>query len=317
MSQPDLFAGIDVAKDELVIHLHPTGTLWRVANSKSGLVALGRKLARLAGTACLRIGFEASGGYERKLAILLDRLGLTAYLLDPARVRSFARAVRQLAKTDPLDAAVIARCVAALHLDLTPHVHDPQAIRLAEHVRLRDLAVTQAVQIRNQLESIADPAMRRLIVAQIARLEALVLRIGKAIATIIAASPDLAAREALLRTAPGVGPVVAACLLARMPELGRLSSRQVAALAGIAPFDRQSGKTSRPGRCSGGRPTVRRCLYLAALSIARAGKGPLAATTSRLRDAGKPCKLAIVATMRKLPVTLNAMLKNNTQYRIA
>ena len=91
MSQPDLFVGIDVAKDELVIHLHPTGTLWRVANSKSGLVALGRKLARLAGTACLRIGFEASGGYERKLAILLDRLGLTAYLLDPARVRSFAR----------------------------------------------------------------------------------------------------------------------------------------------------------------------------------------------------------------------------------
>lgn len=112
MSQPDLFVGIDVAKDELVIHLHPTGTLWRVANSKTGLAALGRKLTRFADTSCLRIGFEASGGYERKLAILLDRLALTAYLLDPARVRSFARAERQLAKTDPLDAAVIARCVA-------------------------------------------------------------------------------------------------------------------------------------------------------------------------------------------------------------
>lgn len=159
--------------------------------------------------------------------------------------------------------------------------------------------------------------MRRLVVAQVARLKALVLRIEKAIASVIAASPDLAAREALLRTAPGVGPIVAACLLARMPELGRLSSRQLAALAGLAPFDRQSGKTSRPGRCSGGRPSIRRCLYLAALSIARSGKGQLAATTNRLRETGKPFKLAIVATMRKLLVTLNAMVKNNTEYRTA
>ena len=317
MSQPDLFVGIDVARDELVIHLHPTGTLWRVANSKTGLTALGRKLARLADTACLRIGFKASGGYERKLAVLIDRLGLTGFLLDPARVRNFARAERQLAKTDPLDAAVIARCLAALHAELTPHIHDPQAIRLTEHVRLRDLAVAQAVQFGNQLESIADPAMRRLIVAQVARLKAVALRIEKAIAAVVAASPAQAERDALLRTAPGVGPVVAACLLARMPELGRIASRQVTALAGLAPFDRQSGKTSRPGRCSGGRPAVRRCLYLAALTIARSGKGPLAATASRLRAAGKPFKLAIVATMRKLLITLNAMVKNNTEYRSA
>ncbi|WP_093396721.1 transposase [Sphingomonas sp. OK281] len=111
--------------------------------------------------------------------------------------------------------------------------------------------------------------MRRLTVAQTARLKALALWIEKAIAVVIAASPDMAAREALLRTAPCVGPIVAGCLRARMPELGRLSSRQVAALPGLAPFDRQSGKTSRPERCSGGRPTVRRSLYLAALTIAR------------------------------------------------
>jgi len=317
MPQPDLFVGIDVAKNELVIHVHPTGMLWRVANTKAGLAALGRKLARLAETACLRIGFEASGGYERPLAILLDRAGLTGFLLDPARVRNFARAERQLAKTDPLDAAVIARCLAALHGELTPYVHDPHAVRLAEHVRLRDLAVAQAVQFGNQLESIADPAMRRLVAGQVARLKAVVLRIEKAIAAIIAASPELAAREALLRTAPGVGPIVAACLLARMPELGRLSSRQIAALAGLAPFDRQSGKTRRAGRCAGGRPAVRRCLYLAALSIARSGKGQLAATNTRLRNAGKPAKLALVATMRKLLVTLNAMVKNNTPFQIA
>lgn len=197
------------------------------------------------------------------------------------------------------------------------HVHDPEAVRLAEHVRLRELAVAQAVQLGNQLESIADTAMRRLIVAQVARLKPLALRIQKAIDAVIAASPDAAARDALLRTALGVGPIVAACLLARMPKLGRLSSRQVVALAGLAPFDRQTGKTSRPGRCSSGRPTVRRSLYLAALTIARLGKGHLAATTNRLREAGKPFKPAIVATTRKLLITLNAMLKNNTQYRTA
>ena len=316
MPLSEAFVGIDVAKDELVIHLHPAGMCWRVANTKTALAALGRTLVRLARSHHLRIGFEASGGYERKLAILLDRLDLTSYLLDPARVRNFARAERQLAKTDPLDAAVIARCLAALHAELTPHIHDPIAARLVEHVRLRDLAVAQAVQFGNQLETVDDAAMRRLVTGQVARLKAVVLRIEQAIARLIAASPTLAARERLLRSAPGVGPVVAACLLARMPELGRLSSRQIAALAGLAPFDRQSGTTTKPGRCSGGRPAVRRSLYLAALAIMRSDK-PLAALGHRLQRAGKPSKLALIATARKLLVTLNAMLKHDTPYQPA
>lgn len=314
MPQPDLFVGIDVAKTELVIHLHPTGKGWRVPNDKPGLAALGRRLQRLAAGQDLAIAFEATGGYERKLAALLDRLKLSAYLLDPARVRSFARAERQLAKTDPLDAAVIARCLAALHPTLTPYRRDPQAARLTEHVRMRDLAVAQSVQFGNQLDSLDDPAMRRLVTAQIARLKALVLRIEKAIAGLIAAAPDLAARERLLRSAPGVGPIVAACLLARLPELGTLSSRQIAALVGVAPFDRQSGASCKSGRCSGGRPAVRRCLYLAALAIARSRKGHLATTCQRLRDAGKPAKVALVATMRRLLVTLNAMLKSGRAF---
>lgn len=314
MPQSDAFVGIDVAKEELVIHLHPAGHAWRVANTKTGLTALGRRLQRLAANHRLRIGFEASGGYERKLAILLDRLGLTTYLLDPARVRSFGRAERQIAKTDPLDAALIARCLAAIHGELTPHHHDPVAVRLTEHVRLRDLAVAQAVQLGNQLESLADPAMRRLVAGQIARLKAVTLRIEQAIVRIIAASPSLAKRERLLRSAPGVGPIVAACLLARMPELGNLSSRQIAALAGLAPFNRQSGASAKPGRCSGGRPAVRRALYLAALAILRSGKSPLASVGQRLRNAGKPFKLAAIAVARKLLVTLNAMIANNTLY---
>lgn len=315
MPQTEAFVGIDVAKAELVIHLHPAGRCWRVANDKPGIARLGRELTRLAAAGPLRIGFEASGGYERALAQRLDRLGLELYLLDPARVRHFARAERKLAKTDPLDAALIARCLAALHTDLTPYVHDAIACRLAEHVRARDAAVALRLQLANQLETIADPALRRLLNAQITRLRAAVLRIEEAMRRIIADAPDFAQRERLLRSAPGVGPIVAATLIARLPELGRLSSRQIAALAGLAPFDRQSGTTAKAGRCSGGRPDVRRALYLAALALTRSSTNAIAQHHQRLRNAGKPAKLALNATMRKLLVALNAMAKHNQNFQ--
>ncbi len=317
MPQTDAFVGIDVAKNELVIHLHPAGTCWRVANDKPGLASLGRKLTRIAASATLRIGFEASGGYERALARMLDQLDLEAYLLDPARVRSFARAERQIAKTDPLDAAVIARCLAALHGELTRYVHNARAIRLTEHVRIRDLAVDQITQLRNQLESIAEPFLRRLITGQIAKLKAAILRIEKAMRQLIGEAPDLAQRDRLLRSAPGIGAIHAASFLARLPELGQLSSRQITALAGLAPFDRQSGTQSGKGRCSGGRSRIRRSLYLAALVIVRSRKGTLFNTYQRLRDNGKPAKLALTALMRKLLITLNAMIRNNTPYTTA
>ncbi len=316
MPQADIFVGIDVAKNELVIHLHPTGALWRVANDRKGLAALGRRLCKLAARHVVRIGFEASGGYERKLAIRLDQLKLEAYLLDPARVRSFARAERQIAKTDPLDAALIARALAALHAQLTPYRHDPAARRLVEHIRLRDLAVAQIGQFNNQLETIDEPAVQRLVRAQIARLKALVLRIEQAVARLIAATPDLARRDAILRSAPGVGPIVASTLLAHLPELGQLSGKQAASLAGLAPFDRQSGTSAKPARCTGGRPAVRRALYLAALSIMRVAKSPLAAIGRRLQDAGKPKKLALIAVARKLLVSLNAMAKHNQTFQL-
>lgn len=317
MTDCEVFVGIDVAKHELVVSFHPGGEIRRFPNARAGLAALGRLLRKLGRDHIVRIGFEASGGYERALAILLDRLELEAYLLDPARVRSFARAERQMAKTDPLDASLIARCLAAIHPQLTRHVHNPKAVQLAEHVRLRDLAIAQAVQMGNQLESITDTALRKLINAQVARLRALALRIEKAIAALIAASPQLAQRDRLLRSAPGVGPIVSACLLARMPELGQLSSRQAAALVGVAPFDRQSGQSTRPARCHGGRPAVRRALYLAALSIARSGKSQLAQIGARLQNAGKPRKVALIAIARKLIVTLNAMIKNETPFQAA
>lgn len=313
MTQTEAFVGIDVAKHELVIYLHPQGVSWRVANTPTGRGQLVRRLVRLAAAHILRIGFEASGGYERKLAILLESKGLAGYLLDPSRVHSFGRAEGKLAKTDPLDAALIARALAALHGDLVPWQRNRLAERLTERVRIRELALSQANQLANQLESLADPAMRRIITAQVTRLKALIVRIEAIITSLIASCPDLARREKLLRSAPGVGPIVAATLLAHMPELGSLSSRQVASLAGLAPFDRQSGTSRKPGRCQGGRPAIRRALYMAALSIMRSSF-PLANLAKRLKDKGKPAKIAIIATARKLLVALNAMLKQNTAF---
>ena len=314
MTQTDAFVGIDISKHELVCHLLPAQESWRVANDAAGHAALLRRLRAIARRHALRIGFEASGGYERKLAILLERKGLAAYMLDPARVRSFARASGRMAKTDPLDAALIARALEALHPDLRVWQQDEQARKLAEHVRIRDLARVQAGQLANQLETLDAPMLRRSIVAHIARIKAMILRIEKEMASIIAASTDLARRDTMLRSAPGIGPILAATLLAHLPELGRLSSRQIASLAGVAPFDRQSGTSRKAARCSGGRPAVRRALYLAALSIMRTGSSPLAELGKRLVAQGKPKKLALIATARKLLVTLNAMLKYDQPY---
>lgn len=315
MTQSEAFVGIDVAKHELVVHIHPQGTAYSFANTPDGRADLIRCLRRIGRRCTLRIGFEASGGYERKLAILLEKKGFEAYLLDAGRVHAFGRAEGKMAKTDPLDAALIARALAALHGDLEPWRHDPLAERMGERVRLREALVAQMVQWAGHLESLADPAMRRLISGQIARIKALILRFEQAIAGLLAEAPELAQREKLLRSAPGVGPIVAATLLAHMPELGSLSSRQVAALAGLAPFDRQSGAIRKPGHCRGGRPAVRRVLYLAALSIIRSGKSPLANLAMKLKDNGKPPKVAIIATARKLLVALNAMSKNNESFK--
>ena len=314
MTHNEAFVGIDVAKHELVIYLHPRGTCWRVDNTPMGRDQLVRRLRRLAAAHILRIGFEASGGYERKLAILLERKGLAGYLLDPSRVHSFGRAEGKLAKTDPLDAALIARALAALHGDLVPFRHDPVAERLTERVRLREVALVQVGQLTNQLENMADAVSRRIVNQQVTRLKALILRLEAIIASLITSCPDLARREKLLRSAPGVGPIVAATLLAHMPELGSLSSRQVASLAGLAPFDRQSGTSRKPGRCQAGRPAIRRALYMAALSILRS-KSPLANLAKRLRENGKPAKVAIIATARKLLVALNAMLKQEVPFQ--
>ena len=314
MTQDELFVGIDVDKHYLVTHVHPRGLATRFENSRPGRIELARWLRKLSRGCVLRVGFEASGGYERPLAILLEDKGFTAYLLDARQVHAFGKFEGKRAKTDPLDAALIARALASGHHELTPWRHNPVAERMAERVRVREALVAQIVTWKGHLESLADPAVRRVARHEIARLEALVMRIEQTIADLIAANPELAQRVKLLRSAPGVGPVTAATLIAHMPELGTLTSRQAGALAGLAPLDRQSGATRKPSRCHGGRPQIRRVLYMAAMAVIRSGKSTLANLAKRLKANGRPAKIAIIATARKLLVTLNAMLKNDTAF---
>jgi transposase len=315
MTQDCLFVGIDVSKLTLHVHVHPTGQCWMAQNSKAGLKELVKQLKQLAPKGAhrrvLRVGFEASGDYDRHLGAALVKAGLPAFQLDASQVRNYARAERLRAKTDPLDAALIARALLALHDQALPYRADPAARALTEHVRLRTAMVEEIARLKCRRETIDTPSLQRVLARQIKTRQAELALLEKAIRALVKAEPMLDARYRLLCTAPGVGPVVATTLLARLSELGRLNSRQIAALAGLAPFDNQSGTAAKKQTCAGGRAVVRKALYMAALSISRMQKGHLAAVYRRLIDAGKPFKVALVAVMRKLIITLNTMVATN------
>lgn len=311
VSTERVFVGLDVGKARLDVQLLG-GEAFSVSNDKAGLKALVFRLRRLQRGGPVAVAVEASGGYERQALGALHRAGISIWRLDAAQVRAFARGLGRKAKTDRLDAEVIARCLKAVIGEARPWEPDPAAERLAALVAFRRRLVAERTALQGQAEHDSDPLITRIIKARLAALKLTIVQIEKAIATAIAADPLLAQRNALLQSAPGVGPVLAATLIADLPELGRRSSRQIAALAGVAPFDRQSGNTTRRGRCHGGRSDVRSALYMGTLAAIRAKKQPLAAFHQRLTSAGKPFKLAIAAAMRKLLATLNAMLQNNT-----
>lgn len=324
MSDPDVFVGIDVAKATLCVHIQPEGDAgghertFEVANAGKGIASLVADLLKLSRAGRrLAIGFEASGGYERELGQALFDADLPCFLIDPARVRAFARAERQIAKTDPLDARLIARCLKAVGHSLRPYAPNPLVLLLAENVRTRRHLLDQAVELEAQIETLSAPTLRRMMARQIASLRATAKAIEIEMRTILAGDGGTEQLYRRLRTAPGVGPILAATLVASLPELGRLSSRQIAALVGVAPFDRQSGRTDLRRTCHGGRPAVRSVLYMACISVTRMKRGPLKAFYQRLRENGKPPKVAIIATMRKLLVTLNAMVAKNTDWRVA
>lgn len=307
MIADQIVAGIDVSKQRLDVHVVPSGRTPSTANSGPGLARL---IGQLRALGVQRVGLEASGGYERQAAGELSRAGFAVHVVPPARVRALAQALGSPAKTDPIDAAMIAR-----YLLLTPgqHIHqaDGARERLDELARLRRQLVAERNKLVSRLDIASDPLVRRMLGRMHTTIAANIARLDAEIASHIRVSP-LKARHDILIAVPGVGPVLAATLLCELPELGQASPKQLASLVGVAPHARQSGKTTRPGRCSGGRASVRNVLYMATLSALKAGTPALRPFYDRLRANGKPFKLAITAAMRKFITILNAIVKQST-----
>jgi transposase len=295
-------AGVDVGKAYLDVAIHGLEDTVRVAN---GPVGLGELVAWLKARQVRRVGLEATGGYERGARAALDAAGFEVVVHQPLEVRLFARLKRLRAKNDRLDAALIAAATA--QVDAVKAASDPRLASLAERLTAYEQVADQAAALKTFLEQVTLKDVAQSIGGQIQALVRLKAKLLKAVLDQIKAHPDLSQRLALLLSLPGVGPVVAASLVVRMPELGAMNRGQAASLLGVAPFDRDSGQFKGLRFISGGRRRPRRLLYLAALSAKRWDAG-FKAFADRLRDNGKPPKVIVVAVMRKLIEAANLVL---------
>jgi transposase len=306
--------GIDISKDWLDVAVHPAeregGSGVRFRNDGPGHAALIGWLGGLGAPA--RIVFEATGAYHRALALALTAAGLGFCKVNPRRARRFAQAVGRLAKTDRIDAMMLARMGQVLELQ----PDRPQGEKQPDLNALSG-ARRALVKDRNALLARLGTACHRLVRRQIERrlaaVEADIAEIDAALAALLEADDGLRARAAILVSIPGIGAVSAAAILAGMPELGTLGNRQAAALAGVAPITRTSGKWQGCSFIGGGRADLRRALYMPAL-VASRFNADLRAVYERLRAAGKPKKVATVAVMRKLVVLANALLRDGRKW---
>lgn len=306
MTIPQEVIGVDVSKDWVDCHWQSTGETQRIRTAPAML----RRFAARAASAL--VVFEASGGYERPLAGALDSAGVAYARVNPRQARDFARACGRLAKTDKVDAAVLAEMGRALKPAPTPPA-DRATARLAEFVARRDALVAMRKAEAQRLGLAQDAFLRRQIGAVLRVLRGQLDRLEAEISAQIEAHQALADRATRLQGVPGIGPVIAANLIARLPELGRLGRRAIASLAGLAPHACDSGTMRGRRRIWGGRAELRRTLYLAAF-IASRHDPRIKAFRARLEAAGKPPKLAIIACARKLLTILNAMLRDATDY---
>src|SRR3954468_10982533 len=312
MDKAPTFVGIDVSKHRLDVHARPSGESFATDYDDEGVAGL---VGRLAALAPALIVLEATGGLEVRLAAALAAAGLPVAVVNPRQVRAFARATGRLAKTDRLDAKAIAHFAEAVRPPMRP-LPDEATRRLQALVAGRRQLLAMLVAERNRRQA-AEPALHERIDAHLRWLENALAEIERDLDEAVRDSAVWRAKEELLRSVPGVGPVSARTLLAQLPELGSLTRRQVAALVGVAPFNRDSGKMRGKRTIWAGRAALRACLYMAAVAAARGSNPAIAGFYQRLRQAGKPAKLALTACMRKLVVTLNAMLRTNTAWKPA
>ena len=304
--------GIDVSQAHLDVHVLPTDEALRVSYDDVGLATL---LDRLQALKPSIIVFEATGGYEVPLAATLASAGLPVAVVNPRQIRHYGHAVGQLAKTDRLDARLIARFAEAVR-PAPRAVPDEQARGLGELIARRRQLVEMLGAERNRRRLVRDRRVQRQLDTHIAWLEEALRRLDHDLTTLIRATPAWRETDDLLRSAGGIGPVNSHTLIADLPELGRLDRRRIAALVGVAPFARDSGEFRGLRMIRGGRPHIRQVLYMATLAAIKCN--PVIRTFYlRLVAAGRPRKVALTAAMRKLLTILNAMVRDRRPWQPA
>jgi transposase len=302
--------GIDVSKASLVIAVHPTGEAWISETTAAAIDTLVARLQELRPTIVV---LEATGGYERPLTAQCVAAALPISVVNPRQVRAFAQAVGRSAKTDAVDARLLAEFGARVQPAVRPVPNAETQALAALVVRRRQLVDMIGMERRRLEQAPATGTVTRDLRNHIRWLERRVEDVDDEIGTAIQASPVWRVQEDLLRSVPGIGPTTARTLLAELPELGGLDRRAIAALVGVAPFNCDSGQQRGQRHIWGGRSAVRAVLYMAAVSASR--HNPVLRTFyRRLRDAGKPAKVALVATMRKLLTIVNTMVKHQTKW---
>lgn len=303
--------GVDIGKDTLDVHALPCGSTCRFSNDKAGHKSLMGWLSALPGRP-ERIVFEPTGPYHRALEQHLAEAGLPLVKVNPRRARRFAEAVGTLAKTDPIDAGLLARMGAALELE-------PVAAQPKGHAELKELQQARQGLLKdrtaalNRQKMVCLPMLQRQITRRLKTIESDLKAIDAQIAQYIAADERRADQARILVSIPGIAQITAAGLLTEIPELGTLDSKAVANLAGLAPKTRQSGRWTGRAFIEGGRSLARRILYMAALSAIQFNPD-MKAKYRQLVEAGKPKKLALTAVMRKLIVLANALIKDNREW---
>ena len=304
-----IFVGIDVSKLWLDIAVHESETNWRVGNDDSGIAGLVKRLKQMKPTLVV---LEATGGYEMLVVAELAHANLPVVVTNPRKVRAFARSTGKLAKTDKLDAKLLAHFAAAIRPTVRPMPSEEEEQLTGLLVRRRQLVDMLTVE-KNRLHTVR-PALRCDIEEHIDWLESKLAKMDEEIDQFVKKTSWWKEKDAILRSAPGVGRVTSCTLLAMLPELGTLNRQEIAALVGVAPVNKDSGRKQGKRRVYGGRATVRSVLYMAALA-AKKYNPVIRIFYERLIKLGKEKKVALTACMRKLLVILNAMMRTNQPWR--
>ena len=302
-------AGIDTSKLKLDIAVHGRAERWQVVNSISGWRKLAASLTQLGVT---RVGIEATGGYERGVVEHLRAANFIVLVMQPMQVKAFGRVHLRRAKNDALDAVLIAACASAID---EPRIGPDQRLaNLAGYLTFLEQIEEDIARFKTRLEHIDEPRLRSLVSSDIRRLKVRRTAQIRTIAKHLRDHDDLARRFDLVLSIPGIGERTAIALIIRMPELGRVSREEAAALAGLAPFDDDSGQHRGQRHIAGGRSRLRRSLFAAALAAAFRWNEALIALYARLSKAGKPHKAALIACARKLLIYANTVVQRGTPW---